>query len=371
MDAVWLRPEETLAYSYAGYFDFAHLIALPHIHIANQFIGFAGADSGAQVSVYLQDSIQVGSRLTADVGLRVDRFAAVVSETHASPRVNLAFRVADDTVVHASYNHFFVPPPIEGILSNGAGLTRYIEEINAPLPPLVPIVENQLEGGVTTRLGPVQVGMTSYWRETDNPVHTTIWPDSRIYSYASFDRARAYGLEAKAEVTPSPAGVTGYLNYAFGRGHFQNPVTGGFVTEAAHITETNRFLAPMDQTHTLTGGLAYRHAATGLWLAGAVEYGSGTPMGHGGAGHEHAPGTADHEDVVSSGGPPRVPGHLTADASLGINLMRDARRRARLVLQLDIENIANNVYVIAKEGEFSPAQYSIPRLLSVTAKLRF
>lgn len=23
---------------------------------------------------------------------------------------------------------------------------------------------------------------------SENPVHTTIWPDSRIYSYASFDR---------------------------------------------------------------------------------------------------------------------------------------------------------------------------------------
>ena len=104
-------------------------------------------------------------------------------------------------MVHASYNHFFVPPPIEGVLSSSAGLTRSIEEIGVPLPPLVPIVEDQFEGGVTTRLGPVQLALTSYYRETDNPVHTTIWPDSRIYSYASFDRARAYGLEAKAEVT--------------------------------------------------------------------------------------------------------------------------------------------------------------------------
>ena len=241
-----------LAYSYAGYLEFTHLIALPHIHIANQFIGFAGADSGGQVSVYLQDSIQAGSRLTPDVGLRVDRFAPLVSETHASPRVNLAFRVAEDTVIHASYNHFFVPPPIEGVLSSAAGLTQHIEEIGVRCRRWCRSSRISSRRGVTTRLGPVQVGMTSYWRETDNPVHTTIWPDSRIYSYASFDRARAYGLEAKAEVTPSRAGVTGYLNYAFGRGHFQNPVTGGFVTEAAHITETNRFLAPMDQTHTMT-----------------------------------------------------------------------------------------------------------------------
>ncbi len=202
-------------------------------------------------------------------------------------------------------------------------------------------------------------------------MHTTIWPDSRIYSYASFERARAYGLEAKAELKSLPAGITGYVNYALGRGHFQNPVTGGFVTEAAHIADTNRFLAPMDQTHTLTSGLTYRHAASGLWGGSAIEYGSGTPMGHGGPGHEHAPGEADHEDVQSSGGPPRVPGHFTADATIGINLMRDARRRARLALQLDIENIFDNVYLIAQEGEFSPAQFSIPRLLSFTARVRF
>ena len=53
--------------------------------MADQFIGFARAESGAQVSVYLQDSIQAGSRATADVGLRVDRYDLLVSETHVSP----------------------------------------------------------------------------------------------------------------------------------------------------------------------------------------------------------------------------------------------------------------------------------------------
>ena len=79
-------------------------------------------------------------------------------------------------------------------------MTRSIEEIGVALPPLEPIVEDQIEAGVTTGLGPVQLALTSYLRATDNPVHTTVWPDSRIYSYASFDRARAYGLEAKVDV---------------------------------------------------------------------------------------------------------------------------------------------------------------------------
>jgi hypothetical protein len=126
----------------------------------------------------------------------------------------------------------------------------------------------------------------------------------------------------------------------------------------------------MDQTHTLTGGLTYRHGGSGLWAGSTIEYGSGTPMGHGAA-HEHAPGAADHADAPSSGAAARVPGHFTAGMSAGIHLLRDASRRAKLTLQLDVENLANNVYLIAQEGEFSPAQFSIPRLLSVTAKYQF
>jgi outer membrane receptor protein involved in Fe transport len=219
----------------------------------------------------------------------------------------------------------------------------------------------------------VRLAITGYYRATDNPVHTTVWPDSRIYSYASFNRARAYGLETKAEL-PLLArfGITGYANYALGRVNFYNPVTGGFVTEAEHFTETSRFLAPMDQTHTLTTGATYRNSRTGLWMGTAMEYGSGTPMGHGGAGHVHAEGEADHVDAESAAGTAaRVPGHFTANLSFGVDLLRRGRQRSRLSFQLDIENIADNVYLIAQEGEFSPAQYSIPRLISVTAKVRF
>jgi outer membrane receptor for Fe3+-dicitrate len=153
--------------------------------------------------------------------------------------------------------------------------------------------------------------------------------------------------------------------------YFYNPVTGGFVTEADHLEETNRFLAPMDQTHTLTAGLTYRHARTGVFAGTAMEYGSGTPMGHGGAEHEHAEGEADHTDAASAEGAARVPGHLTANISLGIDLLQRGNRRPKLSLQLDIENIANNIYLIAQEGEFTPGQYSIPRLISATAKIRF
>jgi hypothetical protein len=226
--------------------------------------------------------------------------------------------------------------------------------------------------GASSPIGALQLGLTGYYRVSNNPVHTTVWPDARIYSYASFDRARAYGLEAKAEI-PRLAryGLTGYFNYALGRVYFYNPVTGGFVTEAEHLDATNRFLAPMDQTHTLTSGLTYRHARSGVWIGTALEYGSGTPLEHGHGEDVHAEGEASHTHAKSGNDAARVPGHFTGNISLGVDVLRGANRRPRMTFQIDVENVGNNLYLVAQESEFTPGQYSIPRLFSATARLRF
>jgi len=371
VDAVNLRPDEDLFYDYDGYRALSHILELPHIHITDQVIQFAGSDSGGQVSAYVQDNLQVSSRITLDAGVRLDRYSLVVSDTHLSPRLNLAVRAGGGAVLHASYNHFFVPPAVEGVLSSSAGLTSFIREIGIALPALQPTTENQFEAGGSMPAGPVQLALTGYVRATDNPVHTTVWPDSRIYSYASFDRARAYGLEAKAELTGlRERGVTGYVNYALGRVNFYNPVTGGFITEAEHLTDIERFPAPMDQTHTLTAGATWRHATSGFLGGVTMEYGSGTPIGHGGA-HEHAAGEEDHADVTAAEEGGRVPGHFMTGVSFGIDLLRDTNRRSRLALRLDVENVTNTIFVIAQDSAFSPAQYSIPRLVALTARVQF
>jgi len=372
VDAVALRPQEDLDYDYAGYRDLTHMLALPHIHVANQRIRFDGRDRGGQMSAFAQDDIQLGGRLTGDVGLRVDRHALVIDDTHVSPRVNLAYRAGRGAVIHASYNHFFVPPPIEGVLSTSAGLTSQIREIGIALPALRPATENQFEFGGSASPGPLQLGITGYYRVTDNPVHTIVWPDARIYSYASFDRGRAYGVEAKADVNAfARLGLGGYVNYALGHVKFKNPVTGGFVTEAEHLSDTSWFDAPMDQLHTLTAGATYQEKRSGLWTGLSVEYGSGTPVGHGGAHHHDGGEEADHADTAPEGVASRVPGHFTADATIAMDLLRNSTRRPHLTVRFDVTNVANSLFVIARDSEFSPGQHSAPRQLSITAQLRF
>ena len=68
MDVVSLRPQEDLLYNYNGYLALTHLLALPHIHFPLDDIRFSGRETGNQVSAYVQDGIQIGDRVTADVG---------------------------------------------------------------------------------------------------------------------------------------------------------------------------------------------------------------------------------------------------------------------------------------------------------------
>jgi hypothetical protein len=361
-EAVRLRPDERLSYDPAGFPDLAALIDVPIVEV--EPVAFSKRTWGGELSGYLQDAIKVGA-LSADVGMRVDRYGLVIHETHASPRVNVAYGLGTTgAVMHASYNHFFVPPPIENILSASAGLTRDIQEIAVALPALPATVENQAELGITRPIhGGTQIGVTGYYRRGRNEVHTTIWPDARIYSYASFDRASAYGLETKLDTRLRDVGLTAFLNYALGRVYFQGPVTGGFITEPHHITDPARFLAPMDQTHTLTGGFRYQPPHRPFWGSFGVEYGSGTP-------------TESNDEDASAGVPvrdtatARVPGHLTANITAGADIWRSTLGR-RISVRLTVENITNNRYKIAQESVFTPGQYAIPRLVSAGLAVQF
>ncbi|PYS19512.1 MAG: hypothetical protein DMG17_02220 [Acidobacteria bacterium] len=205
IDLTMLRPDENLFFYGEGYTAFSHLLGLPHVHLRGPNRGpitFADHRTGGQGSAYVQDTMQLTGALTVNAGLRFDRYSLAASDTHFSPRVNLAYRFAGSgTVLHASYDHFFVPPAVENVLISSAGLTRFLQDFPVPLPPLQPIRENQFEVGASQQIpGGIRVALTGYYRKSDNPVHTVLFPDSRIYAYANFDRGKAYGMETRAEV---------------------------------------------------------------------------------------------------------------------------------------------------------------------------
>jgi outer membrane receptor protein involved in Fe transport len=229
------------------------------------------------------------------------------------------------------------------------------------LPPLQAIREDQFEAGVSQQIpGGIRLGATGYYRHSKNPVHTVLFPDSRIYAYANFDKGKAYGMETKAELPiDGRRGLAAYLNYALSRVYFWNPVRAGFVDETHHLEETGRFLAPMDQTQTLNARFVYRHRRSGLWASMAFEYGSGTPIE-----------AEDEGGTAPVPLPARIPDHFTQNLTIGMDGLHRGDR-PKLGLQFNIENLTNNVYRVSQESVFSPGEYFHPRFFSGSIKVHF
>lgn len=78
---------------------------------------FRGRKTGGQASVYFQDQYKPFKNFTANLGLRYDQYSLVTNGHAFSPRINLAYALnGGRTVLHAAYNRFFAPPPIENLL---------------------------------------------------------------------------------------------------------------------------------------------------------------------------------------------------------------------------------------------------------------
>lgn len=202
---------------------------------------------------------------------------------------------------------------------------------------------------------------TGYFRDNKNPVHTILFPDSRIYAYANFDKGKAYGLETKLEVTlDGRRGLSGYVNYAVGRVYFWNPVVARFVYETHHLEESGRFLAPMDQTRTVTRRIPVSTSSRPMDADEFRVYGSGTPL------------EAEDESEAAPLTPlrSRVPGHFTQDLTVGMDLLRHAER-AKLGLQVNVENLTNNIYEVSQESIFSPGEYFHSRFFSASMEVHF
>jgi outer membrane receptor protein involved in Fe transport len=303
---------------------------------------FAGGKKGGQASLYIQDHLKLTSALTADVGLRWDHFDLLRTDVQVSPRFGVAYSIAKTrTVVHAAYNRFFTPPPIEyALLSSHLG-----EALDSEAAPgvLKPYVQDYYEAGVTQGLSrQFIIELTGYHHRGRNSFENSELGASRIFAPTNFAHARAWGAEVALNMNQlQRVGLSARVQYAIARVNFFGPVSGGFADEEVPVGE---MITPaFDQRHTATASLMYRNRWRDAWAGWNLHYGSGTPA---------------EMDEMSV----RLTQHLTADLAAGMNLMK--RERTQLTAEINIENISNSIYEIAKESEVTPVQFAPRRVFA-------
>ncbi len=311
-------------------------------------IDFSGGIKGGQASLYVQDHFSLLRNLVVDLGARYDHFDLITTQVQTSPRLGLAYHIGKTrSVIHAAYNRFFSPPPIEySLLASYIGHTapdpaERVGDVRA-------YTQNYFEVGWEQEINQNTVfDLNAYTHTGHNSFENHEISISRLFLPINFHTARSEGAEFVLKMRQlERLGISGRFQYAIARTFFYGPVTGGFAGNEP-LAPGERIMPAFDQTHTGTAQAFYNNRWRSSWIGTALRYGSGT--------------------VVEFG--PRLPGHLTADLATGLNLWNSEPRR--LDLELDITNISDNRYQIAKESEEIPIQYAPSRTVGGSLKFHF
>jgi outer membrane receptor protein involved in Fe transport len=239
--------------------------------------------TGTLASLYLQDEWHITKPLTLNYGLRFDKVSAFINEQQVSPRLNLAYKLDDDTALHAGYSRYFTPPPQE--LAAQASIDKYAGTSNAPA---VPVSENvkaerthYFDVGLSHQFGRNLTFMAdAYYKRIANLLDEGQFGQALILSPFNYEKGFAKGLELSTVYNTAQWGS--FLNVTLQKAQGRNIVSGQALfgpDELAYIA--NHYIyVDHDQTYSVSGGAHYHFGDS--QVSGDFLYGSGlrlTPDG--------------------------------------------------------------------------------------------
>ncbi len=219
--------------------------------------------TGTLSSIYLQDEYQISKPLTLNYGLRFDHVSAFTDEHQWSPRLNLAYKLSDETALHAGYSRYFTPPPQE--LASQSSINLYANTSNAPEIPVSDNVKaertNYYDLGVNQKIGSnLTLTADAYYKDITNLIDEGQFGQALILSPFNYAQGYAKGLELSAIYNASRWGS--FLNFAAQKAQGKNIISGQSLFGAAELSyiANNYVYLDHNQTYTLSGGVHYKFA---------------------------------------------------------------------------------------------------------------
>ncbi len=217
--------------------------------------------TGTLTSIYLQDEYQISKPLTLNYGLRFDHVSAFTDEHQLSPRLNLAYKLSDETALHAGYSRYFTPPPQE--LASQSSINLYANTSNAPEIPVSDNVKaertNYYDLGVNQKIGSnLTLTADAYYKDITNLIDEGQFGQALILSPFNYAQGYAKGLELSAIYDTSHWGS--FLNFAVQKAQGKNIISGQSLFGAAELSyiANNYVYLDHNQTFTLSGGAHYK-----------------------------------------------------------------------------------------------------------------
>jgi outer membrane receptor protein involved in Fe transport len=320
---------------------------------------FTVADSdalhGLFAGAYLQDEWRFAPGWTLNYGARLDLFDAPFDdEGQLSPRVNVIYRPAGGTTLHAGYARYFTPPPVEDVPGNA--VAQFDGTSNAsPTDRDDPVRSERadyFDAGVSQKVGRgLQLGLDGYSKRSTNQLDDGLFGQTLILTAFNYAEGEVHGLEFSGSY--ASGGFTAYLNLAHSVARGRDWTSSQFLFDPADLAYVRAHWIFLDHDQALTGsfGASYvwKEAATDTRIFVDLLYGTGL----------RADAVAPNGSNIPNGG--TVPAYYTLSigGEQGFTLGRGHSLKARL----DILNLTDRSYEL-RDGSgvgVNAAQYGMRR----------
>jgi hypothetical protein len=330
---------------------------------------FDGRATGQTVGLFAQDTLTPLPDLHLSLGVRLDRYSLLVTETAVSPRIGVAYHIHDSgTVFRASYNRIFMPPFSENLLLSSSPQARALApDANDPGEDVHAERQHAFEVGWQQAIGShAKLDLAYYRKDIRNVADVDQFLDTTVTFPLSVAKGLAQGVEARLDV-PLRHGISGYVSVARASILLTAPLTGGlFLGEVPPAGE--QFYADHDQRWQSQFGLAFEAPARHVFGSLTGRYDSGIPFE-----------LPDDFDARSFEDPRaltlvnletgRAKPRTLLDAMAGSELSRHGS--TRLELQGGVLNVFDTTYLLNFLSIFNGTHYGAPRTWTARLKVSF
>jgi hypothetical protein len=332
---------------------------------------FTGRATRRLFSAYLQDSWHASARMTVSGGVRFDRSELLLSRQQWSPRVGVAVRLSDASLVRGSISRFFQPPQPENLLLSSSPEARVLSSIvvegvegGADIEP-----ERQwgAELGIEHRWRYARVDVAYWRRQMRNVADPNVFAGTTIIFPNAVAEGRAHGVEMRVEV-PRARGWSGYANWALSRVVQTGPINGGLFLEdeIEAIGPGVEFAPDHDQRFNAGSGVIWDHRS-GLAVSMTARYETGTPVQQ---------DDDDLDELVQQPGAQLVDfenGRVKPRTVVSVLATAPVFTATRVTgtLGLQVLNVFNAAYAYNFGNPFSGTHFGAPRTFAVSLRLLF
>lgn len=232
---------------------------------------------GILASIYAQDEWRIDPKLTLNYGLRFDQVNAFIAENQWSPRLNIAYKWSDDTLIHAGFSRYFSPPPQE--LLSQSSLALYAGTTAAPAVNYSDHVRAERTSYYDLGFGHSlssswTVSMDAYYKDINNLLDEGQFGPALILTPFNYATGSIKGLELST--TYNHRIYSAYANLALARAQATDIISGQSTFSASDLAYIANHSIYLDHDQRVTASLGGAiHLDPETRIAVDALYGSG------------------------------------------------------------------------------------------------